>query len=312
MNIHEKIKGLDHPYIIAELGSNYRDNEDLVYAISLAKSAGADAIKYQYFDESELYGPTPKLAKHIFPRLKEKAMAVGIDLIASSFSPEGLKEIDPYVDAHKIASCEMSHMRLLEAAKSTGKTLILSTGAHGLLAIKRAIDFMCGHPMVILHCNVSYPTKYTDYLKFKEIKTLHDVVGYSDHTTNIDVVPLSYVASGAKVIEKHFNPFDLKDTPDAPHSLNQKEFSTMCALLKGSVPGFTEENEAKLKHIRRIVAIRHIEQGDVLKEGVNIGFFRSRIEDAVGISPMDVSILEGRTANRSIQSGHGISRLHVD
>lgn len=310
--IYDKIKSDTKPYIIAELGSNYRNKEHLIYAINKAKSAGADAIKYQYFDESELYGPESKLAAHIFPRLKEKAKEVGIDIIASSFSPEGIRETNPYVDAHKIASCEMSHIRLLEAAKDTGKTLIVSTGAHGIYAIERMIKFIGEYPLVVMHCNVSYPAKYTDYLKFKEIKTIYDVVGYSDHTTNIDIVPLSYVSSGAKVIEKHFNPFDLKDTPDAPHSLNQKEFSNMCSILNGRTPCFTEENEARLKHIRRIVAIKDIEKGDFLKEGFNIGFYRSRIEDARGISPMDIKILEGRIANQSIQYGHGISRLHVD
>lgn len=307
----DKIKSLDRPYIIAELGSNYRNDEDLVNAINLAKSAGADAIKYQYFDESELFGPSPKLAKHIFPRLKEKANAVGIDLIASSFSPEGLREIDPYVDAHKIASCEMSHLRLLEAAKATGKALILSTGAHGILDIKRAIDFIGEYPLVIMHCNVSYPTRYTDYLKFKEIKVLHDFVGYSDHTTNIDVIPLSYFASGAEVIEKHFNPFDLKDTPDAPHSLNQKEFTVMCGLLRRVDVHYTEENEARLKHIRRVIAIADINPGDTIVEGVNVGAYRSRENDDRGISPMFMDKLNGLTAIVKINKGNGISYSDV-
>lgn len=303
----DKIKSLDRPYIIAELGSNYRNDEDLVHAINLSKSAGADAIKYQYFDESELFGPTPKLAKHIFPRLKEKANAVGIDLIASSFSPEGLKEIDPYVDAHKIASCEMSHLRLLEAAKATGKPLILSTGAHGFLDIQRAIHFFGDYPLVVMHCNVSYPARYTEYSKFKMIKCLHDFVGYSDHTTNIDVIPLSYAANGAKVIEKHFNPFDLKDTPDAPHSLNQREFTVMCELLKGINAYYSEENEAMLKHIRRVIALVDINPGDVIVEGVNVGAYRSRENDDRGISPMFMDKLNGRTALVKINNGNGIS-----
>jgi N,N'-diacetyllegionaminate synthase len=216
-----EIKEKNQVYVIAELGSNWKTEEDLLSAVSIAKKIGCDAIKFQYLSIDELYGPKYQINK-TFPlsRIKLKSDAVGIDLLCSSFSPEGVMQVDPFVVAHKVASSEMSHIRILEQVKKTGKPLILSTGAYSLIDIKRVIDFLGDYPLVVLHCNMSYPTKYTDTDKFLEIKKLSSFVGYSDHTLSIDSSPLLYKNLGAVVLEKHFNPFQYSDTPDS------------CALVK--------------------------------------------------------------------------------
>jgi N,N'-diacetyllegionaminate synthase len=295
-------------YVIAELGSNYKSHDDLVGAISLAKACGADAIKYQYFTPSELYGPTPELdADFPLARLSEKCKAVGIDFLCSAFSPEGLRVVDEFVPAHKIASSEMSHVRLLEAAKGTGKPVILSTGAWFPKDITRALKFFGEHPVVPLHCNVSYPTKFVDLAKFRALKSLNELTGYSDHTTSIDAVPRLMKSCGATVYEKHFNPFGHTDTPDAPHSLALKEFKAFVSVMRHEPPEFTEENEARLRHCRRIVATRDILPGDVLREGDNIGIYRSRDVDARGENPFAIYELEGRVATKPVRAGEGVS-----
>jgi N,N'-diacetyllegionaminate synthase len=312
LNFFEKVLDLSSKgktYVIAELGSNFKTLDDLFASINIAKNCGANAIKFQYFTVNELYGPTYEISQN-FPlaKLKEKADAAQIDFLCSAFSPEGVAEVDKYVSAHKIASSEMAHIRLLEAVKKTGKPLILSTGGYFLADIKRSLDFMAGHPTVPLHCNISYPTKFCDVEKFQALKKMWTgPVGYSDHTTSIDVIPLYFASAGAAVYEKHFNPFNYTDTPDSPHSINTAEFQAMVRCLNKVPSPFTEENEARLMHVRRIVAIKDILPGDVLSEGVNIGIFRSKKADANGVSPFAIAALEGKISLKTFQVGDGIS-----
>jgi sialic acid synthase SpsE len=112
---------------------------------------------------------------------------------------------------------------------------------------------------------------------------------------------------GASVYEKHFNPFDHQDTPDAPHSLNRDEFKAFTSILRGEPVAFTEEGEARLKHVRRIVATKDISPGDVLTEGQNIGIYRSKENDAKGLNPFAIYELEGRIVTKPIRQGEGVS-----
>lgn len=299
-------------YVIAEVGSNWRTRQDLLSSVMIAKACGADAVKFQYLDPSELYGPVAQIDK-TFPlsALREKCDAAGIDFLCSSFSPEGLKEVNKYVDAHKIASSEMSHLRLLEAAKATGKTILLSTGAYFMTDVVRVIQFLSGAEVVPLHCNVSYPTKHVNLKKFESLKVLAGVVGYSDHTTNIDAVPVLMQSLGATVYEKHFNPFGYTNTPDAPHSLNADEFKCMVTNLRGVPNDYTEENEARLMFVRRVIALKDLQVGDTLKEGDNMGIFRSKVADANGANPFLITRLEGKRMNKVLAQGAGISAVDV-
>jgi len=299
-------------YVVAELGSNFKSIQDLLGAITLAKACGANAIKYQYLTPKELYGPSAggqEIDKD-FPLhlLKEKCDATGIDFLCSSFSPKGLKQVDKFVDAHKIASSEMAHIRLLEAAVATGKPIILSTGAYFPADIRRTLEFLGTHPVILMHCNVAYPARYTNLKKFDEIKTFFKgPLGFSDHTTSVDLVPRLYKELGVSVYEKHFNPFDYKGTPDAPHSLDRDEFKCMVSYLRGSPNDFNEETEARLVHVRRIIALKDLMPGDILKEGENIGIFRVKKPDTRGVSPFAISKLEGKMIGREIKEGDGVS-----
>lgn len=330
MSLFDKIKQFqvdDKAYIVAEVGSNYRDYNDLINSVRFAKQVGADAVKFQYFSESELYGPEIKLnPENFLPQLRAKADAVGIDLLCSTFSPLGMAEVDPFVDGHKIASSEMSHVRLLEKVKETDKTVIISTGAYHKSDIKRVVDFMKYDPadpmpgntklspkMVLLHCNVKYPARFSDMQKFRDLHTVWSgPIGFSDHSLSIDVVPLAFKNAGAVVIEKHFNPFGLTDTPDAPHSLGMDEFKAMVETLRGAPSTYTEENDARLLHVRRVVATKDIAVGEVISEGVNMGIFRVKKPDAKGVNPFNIGSIEGRKAARAIAQGEGISILDVE
>ena len=56
--------------------------------------------------------------------------------------------------------------------------------------------------------------------------TFNCIVGYSDHTTGIDV-SLAAAANGAKIIEKHFTLDRKMDGPDHNFSLIEDELSSV-------------------------------------------------------------------------------------
>jgi len=302
------LKGIGRQYVVAEVGSNYHSKDDLFGAISLAQRCGADAVKYQYFTESELYGPTPQLDQD-FPLelLAEEAKAMGIDFLCTAFSPAGLARVDPFVQAHKIASSEMSYVDLLDAAKASRKPVILSTGGSFIPDINRVIKYMADTPLVVTHCNHSYPARYVDIKKFSAIRDIwNGLIGFSDHTTSIDIVPTVMCQVGVTVYEKHFNPFGYTDTPDAGHSLNRDEFKCMVNIMRQMPSEYSEEGGARLMHLRRVVATADINPGDLLKSGVNMGVFRSRSIDASGLNPFAIDKLEGSRAVKFKAKGEGL------
>lgn len=314
----EKILKKPSPYVIAELGSNFHTPDDLNRSAMMARDAGADAIKYQLFTPRELYGPSHSDVHYsdqldLFA-LKELADRAGIDFLCTAFSAEGVKRVDPFVQAHKVASSEMQHLRILDAVKETGKPVILSTGGQHLLDIHRVLQFFGdGYPVILMHCNLQYPARFVDLKKLKGFEGYEGVVGFSDHTTSVDAIPYFMTrACGCRVIEKHFNPYDYTDTPDAPHSLSQREFQVMTSYLRDEPIDYTEENEARLMHTRRIIATKDLKEGDVLKEGVNMGIFRSKKPDAQGMSPFLITQFEGRRVRVAKSEGDGLSLQDVD
>ena len=59
--------------------------------------------------------------------------------------------------------------------------------------------------LIVLHCNSAYPTPLKDanLNVMKTLKKLRTKVGYSDHTTGIEV-SIAAASMGAEIIEKHF------------------------------------------------------------------------------------------------------------
>lgn len=300
-------------YVMADLGSNYKSKKDLMDAIWLAKALKIDAIKYQWFSSNELYGPRPHLNdKFPIQDLATEAKVKDIDLMCTAFSPEGYEALDPLVNAHKVASSEMSHIRILEKLKSLNKPVVLSCGAQSIPDVQRVLNFMQGTGVVLMHANSKYPAKYSDLEKFGHLKAVAPGhMGYSDHTTSIDVVPLYFKNDGVTVYEKHWNPFQYTDTPDAVQSLNNDEFKAMTQILHGEKPTHTEENEARLCFIRRVVATQDIGPGDVLREGVNMGIFRSKTPDAKGLNPFMIGLLEGKSPTKQVKQFEGLSLSDV-
>lgn len=282
---------------------------------------------------------TPKLDGQLplewLPKLKEKADACGIEFMCSAFSPELLKAVDPYVNAHKIASAELTHIKLLEAARECGKPVILSTGASGEGDIEMAMRVLTHEalnpevvhepypydnspsqyatpvPVVLLYCVAAYPAQEINLdcidLLRRRFGTL---VGYSDHSTDVGVIPLGSIRTGATVLEKHFTAVPEFESPDRPHSLEPSQFRRMVDSLGGKTPATlgptAGEKGMILRHNRRLIATSEILAGDALVYGENFGIYRSLKDDSHAFSPWRLYDVNGRTAKRAVKAGDGI------
>lgn len=334
-----KIGAGQEPFIVCEVGSNWRDFEDVKNSIGLAKNCGADAVKFQFFTQKDLYGFNIDSQPGIPPYfhhgwlsgLKQKADAFGIELMCSAFSVDGLKAIDPYVNIHKVASSENNHVRMLEKLRELGKPVLMSTGGSSYADIAKSMCLLHGidlktsevvekiryekplhvlfykKDMVIpLYCVSDYPARRVNLKNIEKLKDIYNIAGYSDHTT--DVLEVPYCAAnicGACVIEKHVNFFDV-NSADSPHSINTDEFKAMCSKIKGQ--SFSESGQTDMitKHNRRLIAIKDIKEGEVFKEGENFGIFRSLKPETEAASPFRIDDVVGKQSKVNIMAGSGI------
>jgi sialic acid synthase SpsE len=324
--------------IIAEIGSNWSTLENAKDSIECAKNAGADAVKFQLFDELALYGIDVDAVRlreakgHGFqaivsrdmfplrdasmpldwlPKLAEKAKACGIEFMCTAFSPELVEAVDPFVQSHKVASAELTHVRLLEAIARTKKSVYLSTGASGVADIRRALEILRPCQVTLMHCVAAYPAKATNLGRIRALRDLFELpVGYSDHSTSVDDIPELARQYGATVLEKHVTAFPELNTPDRPHSLTMEEFRYMVDYLRGGVRplsgGLGEERDMIVRHNRRLMAIKDIGVGETLVEGENVGIYRALHDEPSALSPWVIDLINGKPAKREIKAGQGI------
>lgn len=311
------------PFIVAEVGSNWRTFEDCKNAVAQAKIAGADAVKFQAFTAEALYGPNPGgFLEHMqaveksaipldwLPKLKEKADACGIEFMCSAFSPALIDAVNPFVNVHKVASAELTHVRMLEKLKHIGKPVILSTGASGLLDIQDALVVLDSTPTALLYCLAAYPAREVDLERIADYRNRFGrLVGFSDHSTDVLVIPKAAADARACVIEKHVTFIDA-DTPDRGHSLTGDEFRKMVGRIRGvrdDARGYSHpETPMILRHNRRLIAVKPINPGDMLKEGENFDICRSLKDDTHALGPFQIAHVAGQTAKRAIAAGDGI------
>lgn len=345
MNIN--FDNLDHTFIIAEAGSNWKigsSDEDLKQAknlIIIAADAGADAVKFQTYRPETVYAPNAGKSEYLskngitvdihsiferhampyemIPKLAEFCKENNILFMSSPFSIQDAKELDPFVEIHKIASFEINHVRLLEFLFKTKKPIIISTGA----STYDEIDFLINlakknkhESIALLQCTSKYPSSLNalNLSVIPKMKSKYKIpIGFSDHSINPVIGPILAVGFGATIIEKHFTLDKSLPGPDHNFALNPDELKVMIHHIreadkaKGNGEKIILEEEKELRHFatRSIQAIKSIHKGDVLHEGQNFEVLRpgNRIR---GIEPRFLDIVEGKRSLKTIDSGDGI------
>jgi N-acetylneuraminate synthase len=327
-------------YVVAEMSANHNQNYgDAVKIIKAAKDAGADAIKIQtytpdtmtidcqnpYFNVAkgsawegrnlyDLYGEacTPWEWQ---PKLKEIADNVNIDLFSTAFDLTAVDFLEEMqVQAHKIASFEIVDQALIRRIAQTGKPIIMSTGMATLAEIDEAVNVIrdTGNDQVaLLKCTSAYPAP-PEEMNLRTIPHLSQTygvpAGLSDHTLEI-AVPVTAVALGACIIEKHITLSRSKEGPDSAFSLEPHEFESMVAAIRttenamGGVSYEVTEKEKSNRLFRRsLFAVEDIGAGRKFTEK-NV---RS-IRPGYGLHTRYLTVILGKRAKKSIDRGTPIS-----
>lgn len=335
-------------FIIAEAGSNWRmgtpkrDMEMAKILIDSAVSAGADAVKFQTYRPETVYVPnaggcdylsSAGIKESIFdifedlsmpydmiPELAEHCADKNIVFMSTPFSVKDAQQINPYVNVHKIASYEISHLRLIEYIAKTDKPLILSTGAASIEDIEWAIKVFRksgGKQIALMQCVAKYPAPMNS-LNLNVIpemaKRFKIPVGYSDHSRNPIIAPVTAVALGAKIIEKHFTLNNRLPGPDHAFAVTAEELKDMVTAIRLVEQTFGNskkevqevENELKFYAQRSLQATKNISIGERFKEGENFDILRSGNRKQ-GLHPKYIKKIIGKKALRNIMVGDGIN-----
>lgn len=333
-------------FIIAEAGVNH--NGDLSIAkkmVDAAKSAGADAVKFQSFVPEEMVSPLAEKAEYQkaaagepesqLEMLKKLALdhagqkelydyclSAGIKFLSSPFDLPSIDFLNLLgLDTFKIPSGEITNLPYLRKIGALKKKVIMSTGMATLREVGAALEVLTGAGMdkkaiVLLHCNTAYPTPVED-VNLNAILMLKRKfgveVGYSDHTLGREVC-LAAVALGAVVIEKHFTLGQTMAGPDHQASLEPLDFKKLVisirnvSLAMGS--GVKEPSKSEKKNIavvrKSIFASQNIRCGEVITEKMLVVK-----RPAIGLSPMVWDALVGRVAGRDYKAGEIINSVEI-
>ena len=214
-----------HTFVIAELGLSHEGSRDRWRRlIEVAQTAGADAIKGQWWSSAEA------MAKHRGGNL-ELWQRYGMPLdwledipadkrMCTVFMAQDIDAIQDQVIRYKIGSWESVRGQLLEEysepSRRLQKLVIVSTGGW--------TDRLFSYRGVYqhLHCISEYPTR-SDHLRLGTIRKF-GLDGLSDHSGMIETGRAA-VFAGARIIEAHLRLYETDiHHPDYSVSLSPDDF----------------------------------------------------------------------------------------
>ena len=248
-------------YFIADIAANHDGNLDkALELINEAASAGADAAKFQHFSAETIvsdYGfkslgeqlsHQAKWKKSVFevykdasipldwtPKLKEECQKNKIEFLTSPYSIELVDFVDPYLEAFKIGSGDITWHEIIQHIASKGKPYIIATGASNEKDVNEIVNLASkiNDKICVMQCNTNY-TASDENFNFINLNYLTElkkkfpslILGLSDHTHGHATV-LGAITLGAKVIEKHFTISNERDGPDHKFSMTPKSWKEM-------------------------------------------------------------------------------------
>jgi N,N'-diacetyllegionaminate synthase len=283
-------------FVIAELGLNHGGAvQQALRLVDGASTARAHAIKLQVFEASRLVagdapGPShlrDRSLRALFRDLEldldacaaviTHARTLGLAVLATAFDEGMVAALDRLdVDAFKIASGDLTHVALIEAAARTRRPLVVSTGMSSEAEVAAAVDWAAGagaRTVALLPCVSAYSTP-VEQQNLAAIRTLSQrfglPVGLSDHGMGREAALLTH-ALGGTLYERHLwlpgtEAIDqaVSSTPDELGAIVEALERAQAALGHGRREPMPAE-QANLGPSRRgLYAARHLPTGTVL------------------------------------------------
>lgn len=339
--IGKKIIGKEYPvFIIAEMSGNHNQDIRRAYKIiDAAVSAGADAVKIQTYTPDtitidadtapfvvkknkawkgktlyKLYGEayTPWEWQSKLKKYSEKK---GLFFFSTPFDPTAVDFLEKMgVGLYKIASFEVVDIPLLARVGKTKKPVIMSRGMATVSEIKLAIKTLRdnGCPQIaLLHCVSAYPAP-ADAMNLTTISDLEKrfkvVAGLSDHTLFAET-PVTAVALGAKIIEKHLTLKRSDGGPDSSFSLEPDEFKKLVQSVRMVEKtlgrphyGVGKGEEESVLYRKSLFVVEDLKKGDEFTAQNT----RS-IRPGQGLAPKFYNKIIGRKAKADIKRGTPLS-----
>ena len=245
------------PYIIAEIGSNFNQNLETGFElIKQAKICGADAVKFQLFKAKTLYPNDKKmfqifksieLSHNMFRSFFKFAKKLKLGVSASVFDEQSFKFLSKFnIDFNKLASSEISNLKLLNLLSKVKKPILISTGMSNLKDVKQAVK-ICeknkNKNIVLLQCGSLYPLPIskTNLNTLKTyLKNFNYNIGFSDHTLD-DIAAITSVGLGAKVFEKHITLNKKSKGPDHFYAMEPEKFKEYVKRLRNAYLALGQE-----------------------------------------------------------------------
>lgn len=319
------------PIFIADIAANHDGDINRAFKlIELAKEAGADVAKFQNFKADkivckEAFDAMPKQThqagwkKSVYDvyneasldyewtyKLKEKCDEVGIEYMTSPYDFTSVDHVDPFVNAYKIGSGDITWHEILEYIAKKNKPILLATGAATMNEVQEAMNTIekTNDKIVLMQCNTNYTASKENFknINLNVLRTYKEkfpqvILGLSDHTYGHATV-VGAIALGARVIEKHFTDDNNRVGPDHKFAMNpitwrdmvDRSMEVWYALGDGIKRIEKNEIDSRVVQQRGLYFSNTMKCGDIIrKEDIVVlrpiledGIEASKIKDVVG------------------------------
>lgn len=335
---------MNKTFIIAELSANHNHQLELAKrTIHAAKEAGVDAVKLQTYTADtitldcdgsdfqihsglwdgytyyklylEAYTPW-EWHKELF----EYAQSLGLVCFSTPFDKTAVDFLDGIGNPiFKIASFEITDIPLIEYAASKHKPIVISTGIATIQDIEDAIAAcrrVGNNDITLLKCTSEYPAPLSkaNLLTIPDMRQRFGVkVGVSDHSMT-NTLPITAVALGATMVEKHLILDRSMGGPDSGFSMQPDEFKAMVDSIReveqvlGDVyyPEITSDIAGR-SGCRSLYVAEDMKVGDIITEK-NV---RS-VRPGYGLAPKYLPEILGKRVNRDLKKGERMRLEYIE
>ena len=273
-------------YVIAELGINHNGDMNIAKRlIDAAADAGADAVKLQKrtpdistpLEQQKHMRETPwgyityleyrhrvEFSEEQYRDIDRYCKARKIDWMVSVWDEPSVDFMEKFdTPAYKIPSASLTDHNLLKHVRQTDKSVIISSGMSTMEQIKRAVEVVGEHNLLVMHCTSSYPCR-SEELNLRTIGTLRNEfpsipIGYSGH--EVGLVPSAIaVAFGACVVERHITLDRAMWGTDQAASVEPVGFERLVKYIRvtesslgDGVKRVYESEKPAMKKLRRVI-----------------------------------------------------------